>query len=455
MINSQKRTIRMPAYDNIVQKHGALRVSTDGRGFEHADGTVFFWLADTAWELFHKLSREEIAFYFANRAKKGFTVIQAVVLAELDGLRKPNFYGDLPFHGIDPSQPNERYFAHVDWVVGQAAEIGLYIALLPTWGDKVNMRYDWAKGPEIFTAANAGDYGYYLGKRYGGYDNIVWILGGDRNPQANEAEVWRQMAAGVGPGVRASGHLDGKPLMSFHPQPFDGGSSARWFHEDDWLSFNMLQTGHDRDKPVYQLIRANYDLCPVKPVIDGEPTYEAHPIGFQPVLNGYSTDADVRKYAWWSLFSGACGHTYGCHSIWQFHRQGEQGVNAPIFTWVEALDLAGAGQMMYIRQLMEGRPAGARRPGQELIAGPLLAGSDHIVGTMAVDESFILVYTPAGREIVLDNRRFPPGRWVYHWYSPRDGRSSTLESVAGDHLVFTPATCGYGCDWILVLEQDK
>ena len=50
---------------------------------------AFFWLGDTAWELFHRLNREEADKYLKNRAE-GFTVIQAVAMAEFDGLTEPN-----------------------------------------------------------------------------------------------------------------------------------------------------------------------------------------------------------------------------------------------------------------------------------------------------------------------------------------------------------------------------
>src|SRR6476469_7276190 len=114
-----------------------LRVSANKRFLVTADGTPFFWLGDTAWELFHRLTREEAVLYLKNRAAKGFTVIQAVALAELDGLHTPNAYGEMPLENDDPTKPREAYFQHVDFIIDKAAELGLYIGLLPTWGDKI------------------------------------------------------------------------------------------------------------------------------------------------------------------------------------------------------------------------------------------------------------------------------------------------------------------------------
>lgn len=118
------------------------------------EGKPFFWLGDTAWELFHRLSREEADLYLKNRADKGFTVIQAVVLAELDGLHDPNAYGEIPLENDDPTKPREPYFQHVDFIIRKAEQYGLYIGLLPTWGDKI-YKDSWGVGPEIFNVDNA------------------------------------------------------------------------------------------------------------------------------------------------------------------------------------------------------------------------------------------------------------------------------------------------------------
>jgi len=94
--------------------HGRLLISSDKRHIVFEDGTPFFWLGDTAWELFHRTMRKEADLYLNNRMEKGFTVIQAVVLAELDGLNTPNAYGEKPLINNDPTKLNEQYFKHVD-----------------------------------------------------------------------------------------------------------------------------------------------------------------------------------------------------------------------------------------------------------------------------------------------------------------------------------------------------
>ncbi len=142
--------------------HGRLKVSENRRFLIHEDGTPFFYLGDTAWELFHRLNREEADRYLENRRQKGFTVIQGVVLAEPDGLDTPNAYSHRPLINNDPTRPNEDYFKHVDYIVNKAKEKGIYIGMLPTWGDKVTKA--WGKGPVIFNEENAKIYGRFSRK---------------------------------------------------------------------------------------------------------------------------------------------------------------------------------------------------------------------------------------------------------------------------------------------------
>jgi hypothetical protein len=275
-------------------------------------------------------------------------VIQAVVLAEFDGPHSPNAYGDLPLFDDDPTRPNENYFKHVDYIIDRAGEKGLVIGLLAIWGDKV--RTDaWSKGPVVFNPENTFAYGRWIGSRYKNQKNIIWILGGDRNSSNdNELKIWRSMAAGILEGTGGQN----KALFTYHPQPNEQGS-AQYFFSDDWFSFNLFQNGHCRNTPVYQKIFAAWKRQPSKPVLDGEPIYEDHPVCFNVKDLGTSNAYDVRQYAWLDLFSGAFGHTYGCHDIWQFYSADREAVNGPHFYWTAAMELPGANQMKWIRRLIE------------------------------------------------------------------------------------------------------
>lgn len=419
-------------------------VSAD-RHYLLKDGKPFFWMGDTAWELFHRLNREEADHYLKRRSEQGFTVIQGVVLAEMDGLHTPNAYGQTPLINDDPLRPNEKYFEHVDYIIDRAAHYGLSIALLPTWGDKLNTG-GWGMGPEIFNEENAAAYAGWLAKRYMGRKNILWLLGGDRTPRGEQdVAVWRSMGRSI---MNATGK---KAVISFHPQPNQKGS-AEWFHNDEWLAFNMFQNGHCRDVAIYDKIRAAYDLQPTKPVIDGEPIYEDHPVCFDVKDLGTSSPYDVRKYAYLDLFAGAFGHTYGCHDIWQMNSPNTVPVNGPHFNWMDALELPGANQMRYVRALMESHPLTERVPDQSVLLDSALSPPERVQATRGRD--FLMVYTAAGKQFTILSTKINASKPVAYWFDPRTGKTEDVPLVSGgNNQPFLPPSTGYGKDWVLVIED--
>jgi hypothetical protein len=418
-----------------------LKVSDNQRFLITEDGAPFFYLGDTAWELFHRLDLDDADHYLRDRAAKRFTVIQAVVLAEYGGLTVANPYGHLPLIHNDPNRPNEPYFEHVDAIVERAAELGLHIGMLPTWGDKWNTK--WGQGPEIFTPENARIYGRWLGARYA-ESPIIWILGGDR-PIENEAhqEIIDAMAQGLREGD------GGNHLMSFHPM--GGHSSSEWWHEAAWLDFNMLQSGHARNKETYAVIAADYALTPAKPCMDAEPAYEDHPSGFD-LNNGYLDDYDVRKGLYWALFAGAFGHTHGCHDIWQMWEEGRTPVTFARTPWRQALDLPGAGQVQHARALLESRPFLTRVPDQSLIVSDPGTGTHHVRATRDADGSYAMLYLPSNNPVTVDLGKLSGDRIAVTWFDPRTGESRPAGEVrGGGPREFTPPAVWP--DWVLVLDD--
>lgn len=422
-----------------------LKLSANRRFLTTEDDRPFFYLGDTAWALFQRLDRPEADIYLQDRAAKGFTVIQAVALSEFEGLSVPNPYGDLPLEGGDPTRPNDAYFRHVDYIVDRADALGLYIGLLPTWGDKVGPAL-WGAGPEIFTPENAHLYGRFLGQRYRDRP-IIWILGGDRNPTTERhTAIWRALAEGLDQGD------GGRHLMTFHPQ--GGASSSAFVHDEPWLDFNMLQSGHAaRNVANYEGITQDYNRIPVKPCMDGEACYEDHPVNWKPA-NGYFEAYDVRKTAYWALFAGAHGHTYGANGIFQFWRPGQPDRFSARLPWQEALQLPGAAQMQHARKLLESRPFFERIPDQSLlVSGPAME-TDHIRATRAEDGSYAFIYTAAGRPVTIDLGKLSGATVVAHWYDPRQGTYRRQGDFATGRLQeFRPPSAGAGNDWVLVLDD--
>jgi hypothetical protein len=419
-----------------------LKVSENKRFLVTAEGKPFFYLGDTAWELFHRLDRDDAERYLRRRAEQGFTVIQAVVLAEFDGLTEPNPYGHLPLKDNDPTKPIEAYFEHVDWVIAKANELGLYVGVLPTWGDKVNKK--WGKGPEIFTPSNARSFGEYLGKRYQ-RPGVIWILGGDRPVEKPQhLEIWKAMAAGLRAGD------EGTHLVTYHPM--GGGRSRQHFMgTDDVFDFHAQQNGHNIDVPVWERLTKDYAATPTKPVLDLEPLYEGHPIDFKPKEKGHSNAADIRKFAYWGVFSGACGHTYGHHSVWQFYSSKRTPVNLPLVTWDVAINEPGAIQMRHLLKLIESKPYLVRIPAPEMIPNPG-AGGKRIVATRDTERTYALIYCPASRSFTVDLEGWPRRTLRVRLFDPRTGETKDYGTLSPDAPKLTPPNVGENQDWVLILE---
>lgn len=435
----------------------ALRVSENKRFIVTSDGKPFFWLGDTAWELFHRLNREEAEQYLENRAKKGFTVIQAVALAELDGLNTPNAYGHRPLVNNDPLKPDVRegpandYWDQVDFIIGKAESLGLRIGLLPTWGDKWQSTRG-GKGPVVFNSDNAYKYGEWMGQRYR-ERAVIWILGGDRNI---ESEQDRAIIEAMARGLRKGD--GGAHLITYHPR--GPGRSSDYFHRADWFDFNMNQSSHaarDHDNGLFTA--HDYTLDPPRPTLDGEPRYEHIPVGFY--LQGAARslrfdDYDVRQAAYWSLLAGACGHTYGNNNIWQMWAPGRQAVIDANVPWSEALDHPGAFQMGIVRRLFESRPFIKLIPDDAMIVDGPRNGGAKVRAARADDGSFAFVYSPRGEAFTvrMDVIKSKAGVKAW-WFDPRYGSASAI--YTGDSVAlqsFTPPGSGRGQDWVLVLDDE-
>ncbi|MEO0586845.1 MAG: DUF4038 domain-containing protein [Planctomycetota bacterium] len=439
---------------------GHLRVCNQGRFLRETDGSPFFWLADTAWELFHRLTEDEVRHYFTVRAGQGFNVVQAVILAELDGLHAADAGGRLPLVDDDPMRPNDDYFRWVDRVVELARDAGLRLALLPTWGDKVHDGM-WGVGPVVFNPTNAQAFGRYLGERYRQASHIVWVLGGDR-PAAPDAAVWDAMAAGLREGLQR------ETLMTYHPNAPHSSSDA--LHGRAWLSINTMQSGHSfTDAPSWRQITRDLARRPAKPTLDAEPCYEHHPIdpfsrAWRPE-HGRFTDHDVRKVAYRAVFAGACGHTYGSHSVWQFWTPQREPVNHPAPDWRAAMHGPGAQQMVWLKRLMLSRPYFDRVPAPELLPDvrddtrdpwptPGDADPDRAhrpVATRDAQGRFAMVYVPTAGQELRVTVQTPCGEAIARWFDPRNGTSHDAGRWGdGTHVFRSPRA---GPDWVLVLDD--
>lgn len=428
-----------------------ILVHPENRFLMYDDGRPFFWLGDTAWQMFHRHTKESAKIYLQDRAYKGFNVIQGVCLAEHGGLSSPNAEGEWAFLDKDFTVPNDEYFSHIRYIVNLADSLGLMVGLLPTWGDKFNLK--WGPGPVIFdTEEKAEKYGEYIGKLFADKDNVIYILGGDRPADGCE-NIIRAMAKGIAIGICGREDYD-CCLMTYHP--WGGTSCTRWFTDEKWIDFYMQQNGHPYDVPLWERISGDYhNIKPVRPVLDGESLYDEHAIDFDMEKNGVSTDYHTRRYFYHEVFSGACGHTFGSTGVWQVWDPDKYKPAGNVFTgWQESLGRIASYQMGYGKELMLSRPYFSRIPDQSILNEEY----DHlekITATRDRDGKYAFIYTERGKPIDVNLTTIGKGKKVRAWwFDPRSGRSINLGLFKkSESVVFTPMTQGQGNDWVLVLDD--
>ncbi|WP_431291622.1 glycoside hydrolase family 140 protein [Pedobacter sp. P26] len=435
----------------------SLLVSENGRYLTTGNGKPFFWLGDTAWLLFSRLTREESNTYLEDRKQKGFNVIQVMLLHDVPS---SNVYLDSSVVHADISKPmltpgNDPkdslaydYWDHVDYIVDQAAEKGLYMALVPVWGTNV-------KNKKV-NKTQAKAYCEFLAKRYKDKWNIIWLNGGDIKG-SDGADVWNT----IGETLRAN---DPNHLITFHPR--GRTASSQWFQKAKWCDFDMIQSGHRRyDQDIskneklhygednWKYVEADYKLKPTKPTIDGEPSYEDIPQGLHDTTQPRWTDADVRRYGYWSVFAGAFGYTYGHNSVMQLYKKTDlKPAYGPKDQWITAINAPGAKQMQYLKDLMLVHPYFDRIPDQTLIAGKNGEKYDRILATRG--EEFALLYTYTGRNFSVQMGKIDGDEVKASWFDPRTGKTIKIGEFENKGIkeFNPPGESANGNDWVLVLE---
>ncbi len=458
-----------------------LKVSADGRSLVFENGDPFFWLGDTAWSIFDQSVKHASAdqpavdLYFRTRKEQGFTVIQTHFLTNLvrGPIEQANAYGQEPFIEGDFTRPRtipgagNDYWDYADYLVERAKHHGFHLAVVAAWSNSLRSdSHPFIARPEV-----AYGYGFFLGDRYRSHSHIIWLLGGDTfgapDDRANLSAARRAMtgalAEGIADGVNGERSSDGRAdysttLMSYHP-PGGGASSSRFFHTAAWLDFNMIQTTSRLRFFNFETVSADYAKAPAKPTLDCEVAYEySIPLngGDRKRFPGQRVSAwDVRRAAYWNVFSGGFGHTYGHRNLIGWVRAGEEplkwGADRP---WSESLDAPGARQVGWLRWLVESRPMPGRVPDQSLLAGEQPRDQSYACATRDGESRYAFIYLPTGKSVSVRLQAMSGDKLIAWWYNPRDGKAKRegVHQTTGAHE-FTPPSSGPGEDWVLVLDD--
>jgi hypothetical protein len=462
-----------------------LKISENRRFFTRQDGKPFIWLADTDWTIAHRLKWDDAEYLMQKRKSQGYTVLQIVALDPEQDKEMRNPAGEKALLNDNLNTPNEKYFEYLDWIIDKAEEYGFYVLLLPVWGELV-VGHNWMGefSEKIVTKENAFQYGKWIGNRYKDRTNIIWCLGGDRQPihlGVDYKDVWRNMAEGIANGVLQKDikHNEKDPdwqklLMTYHAcheaETGECSTMSYWTDDDTWISFIMIQSGHGLTPKNYELVQNDYNRKNPMPVFDGEPAYEQMPTTW-PICSDFHGGWMVRKRAYWSLFAGSFGHTYGHPSVCWMISEKERD-NFRRYSWFEALDQPGAWQMKILRDFLESRDLSQCIPGQDLLIEQNHKMQDvtdeHIQACIEKEGKFACLYFPSGGEETVDLSRLKIDHLQVWWFNPRDGQCYTQENVTTDKAISLEAikpdgeigvlklitpTRGNEQDWVCVIEN--
>ena len=428
----------------LFDQHGPIRVSENGRFFEHLDGTPFFWLADTCWNGPLRSDDAEWQLYLDTRTREDFTAVQWVAtqfLAAVDGDRD----GRKAFSETERIVLDPAFFQRLDGKVGQMYRAGLLGIPVLLWAA------EWTDDP----AVNATNPGYYLPEdqaillarhmvaRWDAYP-VAWFLPGDGPYTGAKAARWQRIGRAV------FGEVDHAPA-TLHP------NGMSWFAPDfdaeDWLGYVGYQSGHGDDDPTVRWLTegppaSGWQALRPRPVINLEPPYEDH-IGYQSQQR-FTADEVRKRLAWSLLASPTAGVTYGGHGVWGWDDGTTVPENHPTTgiakPWREALHLEGAEQIVHLAAFFEGIEWWRLLPAPELVVGQP-GGHRHISASRSAEGDLAVVYVPEDREIALRLDGLQAGL-TGTWIDPSTG--AAVPADLDDGRLTTPAPG----DWWLKISAD-
>ena len=419
--------------------NGRLMISSNNRYLQFENGSPFFWLGDTGWLVPQHLDRSEVEYYFNKCRRAGYNMVQIQVM---DAVPSYNIYGQQSlsygwdFTKADP-EGEYSYWDHLDYIVRKAEQNGIYIGMVAIWGSQVQSGN--------INAEQAKAYGKFLAERYKNNPNIIWIMGGDIQGDIHP-EVWNALATSIK-------SIDNKHLMTFHPR--GRYTSAKWWSKASWMDFHTFQSGHrkygqrmgNKEYPIpdsteednWMYVDSTWAYKPIKPVLDDEPSYEDIPKGLHDANEARWQDYDVRRYAYWSVFAGSCGHTYGHNVIMQMLKPGYPtgyGSDGTVKAWYQGLEDPGYNQMQYLSDLMLSFPYFDRNPDQSIIVGKNGLKYDRLIATRGKD--YLMVYNYNSNVMKIDLRKISGKKKLLWWFNPSDGAISFIGTADNTIITMSP-----------------
>jgi len=458
-LHGQTGTLLAARYtgDNPLLRRGFLRTAADHRHLEHADGTPFFWLADTWWMGFtQRLSwPADFQQLTADRVAKGFSVVQIVagLYPDMDwyderGMNEAGFPWTKDFSRINPA-----YFDMADLRIAHLVRAGIVPCIVGEWGYFM----DFA-GKDVLKK-----HWRNIVARYSAYP-VTWCAAGEammnyyllKDPQ-RDTDAWKRgRQAEWSDLVQTIRALDpNKHPITIHPTRF----GRQQVDDPAVLDFEMLQTGHSGYPTLANSVQAVEESLaaePKLPVLIGEVNYEG-------IME--SSREEIQRFIFWTvMLSGAMGHTYGANGIWQVNGRevpygasphGSSWGNRP---WDQAAALPGSGQLGIAKRLLERYPWAKFETHHEWVEPHQEKDKRMLPYAAGVPGQVRVIYIPAeaswiawrGAMLIKGLEADVTYRATY--FNPVNGAEHDLGSVAGgaDYVVPKPPVFQ---DWVLVLER--
>jgi hypothetical protein len=402
-----------------------LKIDPSNRYLVDQRNVPFLINGDSPWSLIVGLTNQEVELYLKVRREQGFNAIVLDLIEHYLGggdneKGAPyNRDGQGPFLVPgDFTRPNEAYFAHADWVLQRAGELGFVVFVFPCYLGYPNSEEGWYRELKANSVEACHDYGRYLGRRYAKVKNIIWVAGGDRNPD----DVRTQMSALV-EGIR---EVDASKLWTAHC--FPENSAADQYGNEPWLAINSAYTHED----VAGKCLESYSQHPTRPSFLFESNYEND-------IRRRTAD-DTRRQAWIAALSGTCGQFFGNRPVFLFDKG-----------WPPALISRGARYQDYLRRCLLSRHWENLVPesGRRLLPAGLGTGADQRAAAVSRDRLTALIYLPKGEPIEVELPLLDGPAVRAWWYNPRDGSNRDAGTFATvNRRTFSAPDRG---DWVLVL----
>ena len=421
-------------------KHGPVRVAHDHRHLEHADGTPFFWLADTVWTGARAAALKDWHAYAGTRAAQRFTVAQWAV-APGEDVKQQCAYSGYP----ERIAVNPDFFKRLDARLEVLSQAGILSAIAPL----VELRSQTNVAPAL-TDDQAVLLVRYVVARWGA-EPVAWLLAFDGENTGKNVGRWKQI------GQAAFGGRAHAPVVLYPGE-------TQWvfdeFRDQPWVDVLGYQTVTDVTEDSIKWTVAG----PFAGEWQKEPNRPL--IVFAPCENGVATQSrkrftsdDVRHAVYWGLLQGVpAGVSYAGQGVadWDMSIEPQadrtKGANLP--TWRKSMYMPAAKQMSYLAKLMSSVDFWRLRPQPKALASqPGNESPRKFIAAAGTDPNTLaLVYVPEDRTLKAVLNALPQSPSV-SWLSPRTGENNPAVAVVGGSSCQFP-TPEPG-DWLLVLKAGK